>query len=78
MHQKFCYIKTEYKTFSDLLEGFNSGKEIFDFKFETKNIKQRVVIDSTIKDNETSSMVYEEQNEYEDSSKVAEEQKDEI
>ncbi len=72
------FFKTEYKTFSDLLEGFNSGKEIFDFKFETKNIKQEVVINSTIKDDETSSMVYEEQNEYEDSSKVAEESEDEI
>ncbi|NFG28697.1 hypothetical protein FDB30_01315 [Clostridium botulinum] len=72
------FFKTEYKTFSDLLEGFNNGKEIFDFKFETKNIKQEVVINSTIKDDETSSMVYEEQNEYEDSSKVAEESEDEI
>lgn len=71
-------FKAEYKTFSDLLDGFNSEKEIFDFKFETKNIKQEVAIDSTIKADKTSSMVYEEQNEYEDSSKVAEEQEDEI
>lgn len=72
------FFKSEYKTFSELLEGFNSGKEIFDFKFETKNIKQEAAIDSTIKDGQTSSIVYEEQNEYENSSKVAEEPEDEV
>lgn len=74
------FFKSEYKTFSELLEGFNSGKEVFDFKFEikTKNIKQELSNSSTIKDNETSSMVYEEQNEYQDSPKVAEELEDEI
>lgn len=71
------FFKAEYKTFSDLLDGFNSGKEIFDFKFETKNIKQEVAIDSNIKDNETSTMVYEEQNGYEDSLRVAEESENE-
>lgn len=73
------FFKTEYKTFSELLEGFNKGKEIFDFKFEikTKNIKSQVVNDNNTEDNKTEPMMYEEQQEYGDSSRVAEESENE-
>jgi hypothetical protein len=73
------FFKSEYKTFSDLLEGFSSGKEIFDFKFEMKDTSKReeVAIDISKTDNETSSVVYEEQNHYEDSLRVAEESENE-
>lgn len=74
------FFKSGYKTFSELLEGFNSGQEIFDFKFEinTKNTKLQVVNDNNNEDNKTDSMMYEEQQEYGDSPRVAEEPEDEI
>lgn len=73
------FFKPEYKTFSDLLEGFNSGKEIFDFKFEIKDVskKEEVEIDMVKIDNGTNSIVYDESNEYTGSSRVAEESENE-
>ena len=73
------FFKADYKTFSDLLEGFNQGKEIFEFKFEMKdsNKKDLSEINETYINNETNSIVYEEQNEYEDNPRVAEETENE-
>lgn len=69
------FFKSEYKTFSDLLDGFNSEKEIFDFKFETKDTSKNkeAAIDITKSDNEINSMVYDDSISYTSSSRVAEE-----
>lgn len=74
-----------YKTFSDLLTAFKDGKEVFEFTFEyvtasedtkEENIESSetaMYIDAESKVSESNEIIYEEQLENEDISKVAEE-----
>lgn len=74
------FFKAEYKTFSELLAGFNNGKEIFDFKFEIKEINEKDISETNAdyKNNETDSEAYSAQNIHNDSLNIDRELENEV
>lgn len=68
------FFDKNYKTFSELLTGFNNGEKIFDFEFEYISPKDYIELD---RNNNINSNIYDEQGEYENSSILAGESKDE-
>lgn len=71
------FFNKNYKTFSELLTGFNNGEKIFDFEFNYISPKEQMEPYNVNENDNINSNIYDEQGEYEDSSRLAGESKDE-